>query len=121
MNTDQIIDFGLGLARSPEVRAAVRKLASKIPASALAVAGVGGTSGLAIAGGALGVFIVGAAAGASIVLLMGPGGDERRVELARRMTKLRDKIVDASRRSAREGGRTPIHVTRLDDTLIPRA
>ena len=128
MNTDHIVNLGVSLAKHPEVRAAAKKLASKIPAGALAFAGIGGTSTAVIAGGVLGAFAVGTATGVALVLLMGPNGDQNRKELLRRVGALRKQIVQATRRATHEVQVTthnrvgsPFHVPSPDDTLIPRA
>ena len=128
MNTDHIVNLGVSLAKNPEVRAAVRKAASKIPAGALAFAGLGGTSGVVIAGGVLGAFALGIATGAGVVLLAGPNGDQHRRDLMRRVNALKQQMMDATKRVQHEVQVTthnrvgsPFHVPSPDDTLIPRA
>ena len=128
MNTDHIVNLGVSLAKNPEVRAAARKVVSKIPAGALAVAGLGGTSGLVIAGGVIGGIAIGAAAGAAAVLFLGPNGAAHRKDFRRRVDGLKQQIVRASRRARHDVEITthnrvgsPFHVPSPDDTLIPRA
>lgn len=125
MNTDHIVSLGVSLAKNHEVRAAARKVASKIPAGALAIAGLGGTSGLVVAGSVLGGLVVGAAAGAALVLFMGPNGAQHRKDFVRRVGALRQQIARASRRAQHDVQiqrlGSPSHVPSPDDTLIPRA
>jgi hypothetical protein len=122
MNLEQWLSLGAGLARNPDVRAALKRAVDMVPAGALAVVGLGRASALAIAGGVVGGFAVGAATGAGLVLFLGPDGDKHRREMAERVEQLKQRLVAAGRNTetrAQQAVRS-MRTPSPDDTLVPR-